>query len=343
MDVVVLAGGLSDERDVSMSSGSQIANALQENGHRALLLDVYFGVPDAADFSSAYKKYGEDEYSYDVPDHAPDLAALRVENNNQKALIGRNVIAICQDADVVFLALHGGIGENGQLQALLDIYDIRYTGSEYGPAYLAMDKAVTKEVLEFNGIKTAPWIALEPGEEYPLQVDFPVVVKPSNNGSSIGVSMVDNREELVAALDGVQEFRSTILIEERIPGREFSVGVMEGQALPIIEIRPKKGFYDYANKYQAGSTEEITPAPLDEELTKKMQDLAVRAHRALRLGDYSRVDFMMREDGEMFCIEANTLPGMTPTSLLPQEALAIGISYNELCERLLQSALEKEI
>lgn len=339
MDVVVLAGGLSDERDVSLSSGSQIANALIRKGHRVLLVDLYEG-SQYADFASAYAAERQEQYTYDVPKVAPDLLALMQQFDNRQELIGPNVIELCQSADVAFLALHGGIGENGKLQALFDLYRIRYTGSGHAGSLLAMDKHLAKQLMVFNGIPTANWLMYRKGEPIP-QVEYPCVVKPNDNGSSIGVKMVDNEAGLIQALKEVTQYGERVMIEQKISGREFSVGVLEGEALPIIEIIPKAGFYDYENKYQANATEEVTPAALTESQTRNMQQLALKVHQILGLVGYSRIDFMLAQSGHMYCIEANTLPGMTPTSLLPQEAAVVGLDYDELCERLLTLAFKK--
>lgn len=344
MKVVVLAGGLSDERDVSWSSGAQILKALEENGHEALLLDVFLGLPEESDFSKAYEKFGKVKPEAMVSHTAPDLEALKAAHSDLSALVGPNVISLCQSADAVFLALHGGIGENGQIQALLDLYHIPYTGSGYKGSALAMDKILAKKLVALENIPTPDyWIYDEESDlaEFLDQVTYPCVVKPLDNGSSIGIQMVDELSQMTQALMEAKEYSAKVLVEKKVLGREFSVGVIEGVALPLIEIIPLKGFYDYANKYQAGATKEVTPAELDEATTKKMQELAVKSFKVLELSGYCRVDFMLGENKDIQFIEANTLPGMTPTSLLPQEAQVVGINYNELCEKLLATAFKK--
>jgi D-alanine-D-alanine ligase len=340
MKIVVLAGGLSDERDVSLASGAQISNALQSRNHEVLLLDIYTGFQDVSDFDSAYQKYHKETYTYQVPEVKPDLEVLRKQQNNQKALVGPNVLEICQGADICFLALHGGIGENGQLQALLDIYGIPYTGSSYEGSLLAMNKIISKELMAFKGIQTPDWAVYRIGQELP-ELKYPVVVKPNDNGSSIGVTIIENPEELHQAIEEIQELSTTILIEEKIEGREFSVGVIGDTALPVIEIIPRSHFFDYQSKYQAGASEEITPANIPDGLTIEMQNNAVKVHQLLGLKVYSRIDFIVDENNHIFCIEANSLPGMTQTSLLPQEARAKGISYEDLCELLITESLKK--
>lgn len=347
MNIVVLAGGLSPERDVSLSSGSLIANALMDGGHAVILVDVYEGVDTAAPFVSA--KDGK-RYSFTIPGTAPDLEAIKKRNGGRRELIGPGVLDTCRSADAVFIALHGGMGENGQLQAVLDVYGIRYTGSGYAGSLLAMDKDISKRLLLKDSIPTAEWVLIDAPkgkpvaklvEEVEAAIGLPCVVKPCNCGSSIGVSIVEDSKSLAAALEDARAYESSILVERKITGREFSIGVLDGTALPPIEIVPKAGFYDYANKYQAGMTEEICPARLTPAETVKVQRLAQAAHRCLRLGSYSRIDFILDAEGTFWCLEANTLPGMTPTSLLPQEAKAAGISYLELCERICKSALAK--
>ena len=338
MNIVVLAGGLSPERDVSLSSGSLIANAFMENGHNVLLLDLYLGMEIMVPFEELFiHPDSNHKYEYQIPTKEPDLEKLKKESGNGEALIGKNVIEICQYADRVFLALHGSIGENGQLQALFDIYGISYTGSGYIGSLLAMDKDVSKKIMKTAGIPTPNWTVMDITDSCfdANSVSLPCVIKPCSCGSSVGVSIVHTKEELLNALDYARLYENRVLFEEVIKGREFSIGILDHKILPPIEIIPKEGFYDYSNKYQAGATTEICPAKLDETLTKQMQATALQVHDCLQLGFYSRVDFLLNENNEFFCLEANTLPGMTPTSLLPQEAMAIGINFNELCELIL--------
>jgi len=335
MKIVVLAGGLSPERDVSLSSGSKIANALLTSGHQVLLLDLYEG----ADIDAEFRKGTQFLYHYKVEESEPDLEAVKKRNNYRTELIGENVIDICKSADKVFLGLHGSIGENGQLQAVLDIHGIKYTGTGYLGSLLAMDKDISKRLFVQNGIATANWITYEFDksdiEVIENNIGYPCVVKPCSCGSSVGVSLVDDREALIKALEFAEKYENTVIVEKKISGREFSAGILNGIALPVIEIIPKVGFYDYKNKYQVGLVEEVTPADLSAELTERLQTAALNVHKTLRLGGYSRGDFIYDEQADEFiCLEANTLPGMTPTSLLPQEAAAAGISYEKLCEMI---------
>lgn len=341
MKITVLAGGYSPERDVSLTSGSLIANALAENGHSVLLLDVYEGLealPDDLDTLFDSKK----RYTYSVGEDVPDLDALKARSGNGDALIGKNVITLCRHADIVFLALHGGIGENGQLQATLDNYGIRYTGSGYIGSLLAMDKDIAKRLLRAEGVKTPDWTYFTPGtdDESALlaSVGLPCVVKPASCGSSVGVSMVYTKEELHRALSDAAAWDTRVLVEKMIVGRELTVGILDGETLPPVEIIPDTGFYDYKNKYQ-GNTREVCPAEIPTAVTERAYEMTKRGFSALRLRGYARFDYILDELGELWCLEANTLPGMTPTSLLPQAAAAVGIGYNALCEKIVRISL----
>ena len=244
MNILVLAGGYSPERDVSLASGCLIANALMKNGWNVALADVFEGTDaDKASFLAP----GSREYAYRVPEKEPDLDALR-RTHPGRALIGPGILELAARADVVFMALHGGMGENGQLQATLDSFGIRYTGSGYEASMLAMNKGLTKRLLEAEGIPTPRGILTQ---SMPDCISFPCFVKPVSGGSSIGTSRADDREELVKAIREAQRYGHTVLVEEMVKGREFSVGVLEDRALPPIEIIPLEGFYDYKRKYQS--------------------------------------------------------------------------------------------
>lgn len=333
MNIVVLAGGLSMEKDVSLASGSLIANALRENGQNAVLVDLYYGIEkENMTFESARGRY-----EYKIPEIAPDLEKLIEENGGRRDPVGENVIEFCKMADVTFLALHGGVGENGKLQALLEMNGIRFTGSSSVGCMLSMDKIISKELITREGIPTAKWLTNR-DERDALKTLIPCFVKPADNGSSVGVTKVESESELERALSEAERFSENVLVEEQVVGREFSVGVLDGKALPPIEIIASGDFYNYKVKYQAGLAHEICPAPIDDELTAKLQRYAERAHQTLRLGSYSRIDFIMDENGEFFFLEANALPGMTPTSLLPQEAQVAGLDYTQLCLKLIELA-----
>lgn len=342
MKIAVLAGGYSPEREVSLSSGSLIANALMESGHSVALADVYTGTEKTPD--ELFKKDGN--YKYDIPENPPDLSELKEKTGMGNRLVGDGINELVKEADIVFLAMHGGMGENGQLQAYLDCLGIKYTGSGYAACLTAMDKNISKIIFRSENIPTADWIYTDTkkAEKDILKLGFPCVLKPCSCGSSVGVSMINNISELQGALIDAEKFDEKIIIERKIDGREFSVGILNGKALPPVEIRPKgEGFYDFTKKYQSGCTEEICPAPLSKEQNERLCGLALKAHRALGLSTYSRIDFMLDEKtGEFFILEANTLPGMTPLSLLPIEAKAAGISYKELCETIALAAKDKK-
>ena len=342
MKVVVLAGGTSTERDVSLSSGSMIYRALRQKGHQSVLLDVYLGYEEdpegifdrEIDWSAKNGAIGEQN---------PDLEAVKaMRRDGGRSFFGPNVLAICQEADCVFLALHGANGEDGKVQACLELLGIPYTGTDFVSSAMAMDKGITKDLFQAYGIPTPAGIRLRRGETESDRVPFPCIVKACCGGSSVGVCIARKEEEYQAAKEEAFRYDSEVVIEQYIEGREFSVGILDGKALPVIEIAPKVGFYDYRNKYQADATVETCPAQLPGEKTRKLQQVAEQVFQVLRLKSYARMDFRMDENGQIYCLEANTLPGMTPTSLLPQEAAAVGMDFPELCQRILLQAVEKK-
>ena len=340
MKIVVLAGGISTERDVSLSSGAMIYRALKKRGHQVILLDVYLGY-EGEDSDRLFEKdedWGKEISS--VSETNPDIEQIKaLRADGDKNFFGPGVIPLCQTADVVFLALHGENGENGKIQACFDLMGITYTGTDYVSSALCMDKELSKEIFACHGIPTPESFSLKKGERERNPASFPCIVKACCGGSSVGVSIAFKQEDYPKALAEAFAYDDRVIVEQYIKGREFSVGVIDGKALPVIEIAPLRGFYDYKNKYQAGSTIETCPAQLSEEKTREMQGYAEKAFQALRLKNYARMDFMMGQEGDIYCLEANTLPGMTPTSLLPQEAAAIGMDFEELCEKILQTAV----
>jgi len=348
MKIVVLAGGLSTERDVSLASGAGICKTLRERGHEAFLLDVYLGFPydsDKLDEVFTLPNAGL-EIAEGIKTTEPDLPAIKASREDQSdCFVGPNVIEICRLADIVFMGLHGDVGENGKLQATFDILGIRYTGPNYLGSALAMDKGIAKKIFKMSGVPTPMGTALKKEQkDTPLStlgLSLPVVVKPCSGGSSIGVYIVNTEAEYTEAIEKSFCYEDEIVIEPYIKGREFAVGILDGKALPVIEIIPKTGFFDYANKYQAGATEEICPAPIDDAIAEKMQRATELAFKSLKLDIYSRADFLLDEKGDIYCLEVNTLPGMTATSLLPQEAKAAGIEYGELCEFIIKKSLER--
>lgn len=336
MRILVLAGGHSPERDVSLLSGAMISNALLERGHEVLLLDLASGLtalPTCSPEELSSHLFGKTG-RYPLP----ALGAAPPPAPGSRECLGANLLQVCSLADRVFLALHGSIGENGALQATLSLHGIPFTGSDAVGSMLAMDKDLTKRLLLRAGIPTPDWMLLDPPE--PLskailsRVGLPCVIKPVSCGSSVGISIVEKEADLPAAIAKASGWGCDVMAERWIKGRELTVGILDGKPLPAVEIRPREGFYDYANKYN-GRTEELCPAPLPPHIASRAAAFSLRAFKALRLGGYARFDYILDEDERLWCLEANTLPGMTPTSLFPLAAAAAGIAYGELCERIL--------
>lgn len=340
MKIAVVCGGLSNERDVSITSGSCVARALREKGHKVVLLDLYYGYSGEYNDPAELFEREQEDLRYSVSEETPDIEKIIAEGDGSR--IGKNVIEICRAADISFLALHGEDGENGKVQATFDMFGIKYTGSGYLGSAIAMNKELSKIMFRHNGIPTPAGIVLEKGAESYDDVGFPCVVKPCSGGSSVGTSIVHSRDEYDAALEFAFRYESRVLVEKYVKGRELTVSVMDGIAMPVIEIIPKSGWYDYKNKYQAGLTEELCPAPLSAEDTDRVQRLAERVADALMIDVYFRADFLLDEsDGQLYCLEANTLPGMTPTSLVPQMGAAQGMDFGEVCEKIIAVSMEK--
>lgn len=342
MKIVVLAGGTSTEREISIVSGTGICKALRQKGHQAVLVDIFCG-DERIDWKNPFPQ------EYDVDAASAYMSSFNTEIENMKKtrrnFFGPNVLTLCEQADVVFLGLHGANGEDGKVQAAFDLMGIKYTGTGYLSSALAMDKGITKQMFLMHDVPTPKGTSMKKAHAVrdvkELGMEFPVVVKTCCGGSSVGVYIAADQAEYEKALEDAYSYEDEVVIEEYIKGREFSVAVVDGKAYPVIEIAPLQGFYDYKNKYQPGSTIETCPAELSLELTEKMQRYAEAGARALGLEGYCRLDFMMKENGDMYCLEANTLPGMTPTSLIPQEAQVLGIDYPSLCELLIEVSMKK--
>ncbi len=345
MKIVVLAGGLSTERNVSLVSGTGICRALRQKGHKAILVDMFLGL-------EKYK--GDLKDIFDAPDGlcgdvrveptAPDLEVVRRSRADQSpSVLGKDVLTVCALADVVFLGLHGECGEDGRIQAALDLMGVPYTGSDYVSSGMAMDKSITKRFMDAEGIRTAPWRDVRYTEaDIPRlveELEVPCAVKIVNGGSSIGVELPDTREELRDALRNVLRYGDHVVVERMIRGRELTVGVLGDRYLPAVEIIPHAEYFNYETKYQSGGATEVCPAPITDEQWREMGEMALKLHRALGLSVYSRTDFLLDENGVAWCLEVNTLPGMTPTSLVPKEAAAVGISYGDLCEMIINESL----
>jgi D-alanine-D-alanine ligase len=342
MNIIVLCGGLSAERDVSITSGTMVAAALRRRGHKAVLVDLFFGYPHRYDdprdiFNSVY-----DDGIAAVSETAPDLSAVKASRKQPNdSRMGDNIIEICRAADIVFLALHGEDGEDGRIQATFDLAGIKYTGSGLLGSALAMNKKIAKQLFQQNGIKTPRGITITRRDPDYQSIGYPCVVKPNSRGSSVGVSIVHNPGEYVAALDLAFKYEDIVVVEQYVKGRECDVGVLDGKALPVIEICPKTGFYDYKNKYQEGLTDEYCPADLPREITEKLQRAAERVYKVLQFDVYGRMDFIVDAAGEAWCLEGNTLPGLTPLSLMPQEAAAAGFSYEDMVEEIIYCSMKK--
>lgn len=327
MKIIVLAGGISPERNVSLISGIQIASALINKGHQVMLLDLWKGI-HSEDFPAVYQTTNKNWNK--------KIDILKTPLLNEKSIIGEGIIPLCQEADKVFLALHGSIGENGNLQSILETNHINFTGTKSVGSMLAMDKAISKRMLQAYQILTPTFLESRDPEFDTDKINLPCVVKPCSCGSSVGISIAETKSDLENAIKNAKKFENNFIVEEKINGREFSVGILNGEVLPPIEIIVKEGFYDYDNKYN-GNTKEVCPAIINEELLNKLQESAKKVHHALRLGAYSRIDFIVDSENNCYCLEANTLPGMTPMSLFPQEAKAMNITFEELCDRIIKS------
>jgi len=330
--VAILTGGTSSERDVALASGLQVAAALRERGHGVSMVDLATGyVPAEREAALLPGGVGRE------PPPPEQLQAL------QRGMLtaGLGEVPALRQAEVVFLALHGGPGENGTVQALLDVIGVPYTGSGRLASALAFDKDLAKHVLRDVGVRVPDW-TMAPADAASVAVlpGFPCVVKPSNEGSSVGLSLVRDPGNLGAAITLASRYDTEVMIEAYVPGRELTVGILGERALPVIEIVAKHELFDYECKYTPGMAEEF-PAELPAALADRLCEAALTAHRALKLGGYSRIDFRADANGDIFCLEANTLPGMTANSLIPKAARAAGMSFPELCESICRLALAR--
>lgn len=324
MKVLVLMGGSSPERDVSLATGAGIAAALTSRGHAVTAVDPATG--ETLSLAGGGRAIGE--------------TPVALEKLQEKSLVLARSSAL-QESEVVFIALHGGIGEDGTLQALLDLAGVPYTGSGMLASALAMDKQRSKNMFRSAGIPTPRGRLAPRREDFPDPDSlggFPIVVKPNSQGSSVGVHVVQEQEQLQAALDDAFQY-APVLVEEFIPGRELTVAVVGGKALPVVEVIPEEGFYDYRHKYTKGHTRYEVPAKLTEALADEAARLGTLAYRTLGCEGAARVDFRLAEEGNLFCLEVNTIPGMTETSLVPMAAKEVGMSYEDLVDELVKVAV----
>lgn len=350
MKIVVLGGGLSTERNVSLTSSTSVCRALRALGHKAIFVDMFLGLENYT---------GSLEQTFEVPDgfcgdesvgkEVPDLAAIKASRKlKSNSRLGENVLEICSLADCVFLGLHGEDGEDGKIQATLDLLGIPYTGSGSLGSAMAMDKAVAKRIMESAGVLTPEWKELtltrETIPQLAKELPFPCVIKAVNGGSSIGVVIPDAQDDIEPALYEILKYSDRAVVERKVIGREFTQPVFGNDYLCAIEvIPPESGNFDYVAKYQNGTegATEICPAQISPNEQKMLGEAALQIHKALGLSVYSRSDFIIDQDGKAWCLEVNTLPGMTGSSLFPKAAKNAGLSYEQLCEKIVTLSLEK--
>lgn len=334
MKITVLLGGTSSERDVSLASGLRIVDALRARGHDVTPFDPARG----AITQDQERAMRTGQLMHTAP---PDPETLRTlaQGSFIPTLAARPEI---RDAELIFLALHGGLGEDGTIQAMLDMTGATYTGSGHLASALAMDKDLSKHLFRAAGVPTADWLMAPATEERVAgTVGFPAIVKPSKQGSTVGLTLVRNPSRLQDAIDEAFRHDDEVMIEAFVPGRELTVSVVGEEALPVGEIIPKHELYDYECKYTTGMATEVFPADLTGTQTSEIQSLAVKAFKSLKLGGYARIDFRMTPEGEFSCLEANTLPGMTALSLFPQAAQAAGMTFEDLCERIVRETVSR--
>ena len=327
MRVTVLTGGATAERTVAFAGAAQVVAALRGRGHTVHVVDIAGGLLDEA----AERRLLRTDVGAAPP---ADLEPLRHAERHFLAE-GLAALPVVQGADVLFPVVHGGAGEGGLLQAILDVVGVPYTGSGPLASALAVDKDLSKRLFRAAGVSVPDWVmAPATPPEVKKAVGWPAIVKPSNGGSTIGLTLVPGPPALEAAVRLARRYDDEVMIERFIPGREMTVGILGGEALPVGEIVPRHELFDYECKYTPGMSEETFPAALPPRVAVRLQEAAVTAHRALKLGGYSRIDFRLTAEGDIFCLEANNLPGLTGTSLFPQAARAAGMDYAGMCERI---------
>ncbi|MCX7876865.1 MAG: D-alanine--D-alanine ligase [Melioribacteraceae bacterium] len=328
LKVALLLGGTSPEKEVSRNSAKSILKALRDLNHEVIPIDPALGLNQPENENDLFK----------------DQDSNKLSNRNYLEIINSKIF---DDIDVAFIALHGKYGEDGTIQSLLEMRGIKYTGSNVLTNALAMNKLMTKIVLEYNGVKTAEWVSAE--KKYDLneikkyineKIFYPCVVKPNDQGSSVGLTFCENENQLKDAIELALQFSDVALIEKYIAGKELTVSILNDKPLPVVEIKPKSGFYDYKSKYTSGLSEYVCPAEISDEVAKHLQEQALKAYKAVGCKTYSRIDFRLNDNNESFCLEINTLPGMTNLSLVPKAANAAGITFEQLIENILMSALE---
>jgi D-alanine-D-alanine ligase len=333
MKIAVLFGGTSEERDVSIASAAQVIPVLRSLGHEVIAVDTAVGRLEGA----AERKLLDSRVA-PVPPSDQSIATLR-----SSALINPATSIDPRSIDVVFLALHGGAGEDGRVQAMLDLAGLAYTGSNHIASATAMDKDLSKRLFRAAGVPTADWLmAPASADVVGAQLGWPVVVKPNKQGSTVGLSVVREAGKLAAAIEVGLRYDDEVMIERFVAGREFTVGILAGEPLPVGEIIAPGEVFDYQSKYQVGGAREVFPAEIPAAEAATLQRYAVAAHHALKLGAYSRVDFRRDATGGFWCLEANSLPGLTATSLLPQAAKAAGLDFATLLAKICAGAVGRK-
>jgi len=330
MRVTVITGGATAERAVAFAGAAQVVAALRSRGHDVYVVDLAGGLLSDAD-----------EARLLVAVSGPPVPPTPELRQAERRMLSEELatLPLVRGADVVFPVVHGGPGEGGILQALLDVIGVPYTGSGPLASALAVDKDLSKRLFRAAGVPVPAWFLTPVSpEDISTALGWPVIVKPSKQGSTVGLTLVKQAKDLDAAIAEAGRHDDEVLAEQFIPGRELTVGVLGDVPLPVGEIIPRHELFDYECKYTPGMSEEVFPAKLDAKRARQLQELALTAHRSLKLGGYSRVDFRLNADGDMFCLEANNLPGMTATSLFPQAARAAGLDYAEMCERICRLA-----
>ena len=330
MRITVLTGGATAERAVAFASAAQIVAALRGRDHDVHVVDTTAGLLDPKD---------EQRVLSGTVGAAPPSVDELAERERKMLSERLAELAVVRGSEVLFLALHGGAGEGGTLQAILEVIGVPYTGSGPLASGLAMDKDLSKRLFRATGVPVPSWfMAPVAPEDVTTALGWPVIVKPSRQGSSVGLTLVKKAQDLDAAVQLAARYDDEVMAEQFIPGRELTVGILGDVPLPVGEIVPRHELFDYESKYTPGMSEETFPAKIETRLARQLQEYAMMAHRALKLGGHSRIDFRVSPEGDIFCLEANSLPGMTRTSLLPQAAQAAGIDFAELCERICRLA-----
>ena len=333
MRILLLAGGDSSEREVSLTTGGAIHESLKRQGHQVLAMDPASG-RSLLDNEGKFLTTGKSKPAESAVLFAPLVSSLGGGE--------------CRDIDLVFLALHGGTGENGSIQNLLELAGQKFTGSSMCASAIAMNKAVSKRLFHSVGVMTPEWelylleenSAAEISREMTESFDLPIIVKPNAGGSTVGVTKVTTQDQLPGALKRAAEEGREVLVEQFIGGREVTVAVLDGHAFPVVEIRPVNELYDYESKYTTGKSEYTAPAKIPNDISRRIRSAAMSVYEVIGASGIARVDFILAESEEFYCLELNSLPGMTDLSLVPMAARCEGIEFDQLIEKMIQSALK---